>query len=96
MVNLITDCGVWNEELVRSIFLLYKADAILDIPLNRRGGKDIQIWKGTENGIYSVKFGYHMEINSCAPPPFQSCYPTEKWWKLIWSLSIPPKVRIFM
>lgn len=29
------------------------------------------------------------------PPPFQSCYPLQNWWKILWSLHIPPKARIF-
>lgn len=91
VANLITDGGVWNEELVRSIFLPYEAEAILDILLNRRSFKDIRIWKRTENRKYSVKSGYHMEINSWAAPPFQSCHPIQNWWKLIWSLISLPK-----
>lgn len=82
--NLISYEGVWNESVVRMLVPKFEADAILDIPLNRRGGADVRYWKATENGQYSVKSGHHMERNSFAPPPSLSYQPIQNWWKLIW------------
>lgn len=44
-----------------------------------------------QDGKYSVKAGYFLEINNDAPPPFH-----QDWWKSLWKLKIPPKVRIFL
>ncbi|XP_073298281.1 uncharacterized protein [Primulina huaijiensis] len=96
VARLISSSGHWQAELVRQIFTSHEAEAILNIPLNNKGCQDIRYWKDSPNGLYTVRLGYLLEMNISKPPPFQSSHPLKQWWKLIWSLHIPPKVRIFM
>lgn len=81
--NLVTPEGEWSYTIVQLLFPSYEAEAILDIPLNRRGGCDIRFWIGSMNGKYSVKSGYLMEQKNLVPPPFQSSQPFQQWCKLI-------------
>lgn len=50
---------------------------------------------GSCNGKYSVKLGYHKESSGFSSLQHQSEHPLKKWWKYVWNLSIPPKIRIF-
>lgn len=94
--SLITRSGEWDEDAVRQSFPIFEAEAILDIHLNNQGWKDIRFWPGSMKGIYTVKSGYALEMNFTLPPQFQSSHPNMDWWKLIWKLSLPPKLRIFI
>lgn len=55
VADLINTAGFWNEEVVRRIFPIYEAEAILSIPLNRMGCGDLRCWMGSSNGMYNVK-----------------------------------------
>lgn len=98
MVNLywpIQENGGWNEQEVRNDFPTDEAEAILNISLHLRGCEDIGYWNDNKDGKYSVKSGYALEIY-CSAPPFQSNHLFKDWWKIIWNLNLPPKVRIFL
>uniref|UniRef100_A0A2N9HAJ1 Reverse transcriptase domain-containing protein n=1 Tax=Fagus sylvatica TaxID=28930 RepID=A0A2N9HAJ1_FAGSY len=45
----------WNEVLIRQIFLLYDAEAILRIPLSTRAPEDKRYWHEAKNGKYSKR-----------------------------------------
>lgn len=94
--TLINTNGMWNESLIRFLFIPVEAESIMDITLNRRGCSDSRIWTGSTNGIYSVKASYFLEAKGFDPPQFQSSHSLQAWWKLLWKLCIPPKVKVFM
>lgn len=94
--NFISESGRWYEHLVRQLFPNHISEAILDIPLNRRGCEDIRFWSGSKNGKYSVKSGYHVDTNCWSTPSNTSRHPLSSWWKTLWNLRLPPKIRIFM
>lgn len=73
--SFITNSEMWDEDMVRLIFITHEAEAILNVPLNMRCCNDIRFWIGGSHGKYSVKLGYLREINVLAPPPFQYEYP---------------------
>lgn len=81
VANLIHYSGCWNSVLVRHIFPRQEVEAILDIPLNRRGSEDQD--SGTANPKACTQFARIMECNSWAPPQFQSSHPDVLWWKRI-------------
>lgn len=85
----------WNEPLIHSIFPIYLAKEILAIPLSRTQKDDYRFWEYDPKGKYSVCDGYKATIGFYDSPP--SCWGNHsiEWWRFIWSLSIPPKVRIF-
>ncbi|XP_073064092.1 uncharacterized protein [Primulina eburnea] len=86
VASFISPNGSWYDSIIRQIFSTPEAEAILDIPLNRRGCTDIRYWHGSSNGKYSVRDGYRLEANSFAPPPSQSSHSLLSWWKVIWQL----------
>ncbi|XP_075499819.1 uncharacterized protein LOC142538372 [Primulina tabacum] len=94
--HFISGTRTWNESMVRQCFPIREIDAILNIPLHRQGCDDIRFWSGSKNGNYSVKDGYYLETGSWETPPFNSRQPLGTWWRKIWKLRLPPKVRIFM
>ena len=92
--------GKWNEALVRAMFIRDDAEAILAIPESEEGLPDKLCWHFSKDGEFSVKSGYRLAM---AASPIDrnrasssSSEPTSAWWKTLWRLSIPPKVKIFI
>jgi len=54
--------GWWNFPLVRNFFPPEEADRICKVAISSLQNADIQIWKGTSTGVFSVKSAYHLEI----------------------------------
>lgn len=55
-----------------------------------------RFWKFDLKGQYSVQRGYRFGICMHDPPEHQSNHNlTQKWWRTICSLSIPPKTCVF-
>lgn len=71
--------GNWKEEDVRRVFSPYEAEAILNIPLIRKGFKDLRFWTENKNGKYSVKSGYLLETKGWETPAYQSAQPDLAW-----------------
>ena len=60
--------------------------------------KDKLVWKHTQNGVFSVKSGYQVEIHEAVSnfsSPSTSYSVALGFWKLIWHLDCPPKIRRF-
>ncbi|KAK7259820.1 hypothetical protein RIF29_25435 [Crotalaria pallida] len=84
----------WNINLLHQIFSPYEANMISQIPLSLRNNKDVQIWRHTDNGEYSVKSGYwqiiqgeesgesshHVTVNS-------------NLWRKIWKVQSIPRCK---
>jgi len=60
---------VWNEQLIRQIFLAETARSILNTPLYQQVHTDSLIWKAEKNGCYSVKRAYRICIEDLANNP---------------------------
>ena len=93
---LMTDSGHWNEELIRETFIPVDAAVILQIPLRSQVDEDCWAWEPEKHGMYSVKTAYQKleQDQQKAALPVQGCS-GEQFWKEIWKLSVPPKVRVF-
>ena len=57
---------VWNEQLIRQVFLPETAQSILNTPLYPQLRTDSLLWKAEKNGFYSVKSAYHICIEDIA------------------------------
>ena len=87
--------GSWNEALVRAMFGLEDAEAILSIPGSLSGAADVIRWHYTKDGEYSVKSVYRVAM-SRSPLSSASTYSSSSsWWNALWKLPIPPKTKIF-
>ena len=90
--------GTWNSTLIDQIFLPSDAELIKSIPLSMRVRDDVVVWSREKNGIYSVRSAYKM-LTEAESSPQQSCSDMGEWkkfWKLVWSVRVPHKVRHFL
>ena len=97
------DNAIWNESLVRSLFVPFEAESILSIPISSMKPADSQIWAKTPNGLFSVKSAYrvavqHLETSKSndGGPCCSDTSRMEAIWKLVWSLKCPNKVKHFL
>ncbi|TXG53596.1 hypothetical protein EZV62_018852 [Acer yangbiense] len=79
-----------------SSFLPDDADAILSQPISSSRISDSLIWHFDKNGVYTIKSGYKVgKALGCQTS--SSCnIGVEWWWKCLWRLRIPVKIRIFI
>lgn len=54
--------GTWNRALISQIFTSTKAATICQIPLSLYGASDKIVWMHTRMGSYTVRSGYHLEL----------------------------------
>ncbi|KAL5862339.1 hypothetical protein ACOSQ4_003635 [Xanthoceras sorbifolium] len=72
-----------------------EADIILSIPLCSSPLRDSLIWHFDKKGCFSVKSAYRLALkDSCSDSPSGSRAPFP-WWKKLWALQIPSKIKIF-
>ena len=62
-------------------------DKITCVPISLSGSTDKIIWSGTSSGHFSVKSAYTILCDVSGQNEF---------WGKIWSLNIPPKLKIFL
>uniref|UniRef100_A0A2N9ISR7 Reverse transcriptase zinc-binding domain-containing protein n=1 Tax=Fagus sylvatica TaxID=28930 RepID=A0A2N9ISR7_FAGSY len=89
----------WNETLVRENFSEWEAGVIMSIQLrdNRRG--DRLFWNETKTGVFSVRSAYHLQLRHVAEVcggESSTRHKDRGFWKFVWALSIPPKVKSFI
>lgn len=87
--------GYWNIQLVKSLFNPYIAHKILEIPLTASLQSNSRYWEFNSKGKYSVREGYKLEIGCYEAPQHCSFIHATSWWKYLWAMNIPPKVRVF-
>ena len=88
----------WKIEVIDSLFIAHEAELIKSIPLSATLPANKIVWAETTNGNFTVKSAYKL-----AASLFKSTnYGTtsngsllRKFWKKLWSLPIPHKVRHF-
>jgi hypothetical protein len=55
-----TNSKWWNFPLLEFLFSSDGVEKIKEIPFSSTNQEDMLIWKGTKNGVFSVKSAYHM------------------------------------
>jgi hypothetical protein len=53
--------GLWDEPLIRNLFLPVDVNRILQIPLNIQGFEDFIASNCTEHGRFTVRSAYHVQ-----------------------------------
>uniref|UniRef100_A0A803Q6M0 CCHC-type domain-containing protein n=1 Tax=Cannabis sativa TaxID=3483 RepID=A0A803Q6M0_CANSA len=71
---------------------------ILSLPPPDNSQPDSYFWQHTPSGHYSVKTGYHVAKQSInlTQPSSSDMGTLTRWWKSLWSLPIPSKIRHFI
>ena len=93
------DTKRWKVDTLKSSFLPFEVETILNIPLSHNLPEDKIIWVGNNKGVFSVKSAYYVAlamINSSNGGECSYRDPRTSLWKRIWQLKIPPKIRIFL
>ena len=88
----------WKPDLVKSLFLQFEANEILKIPLNHSLPEDSLIWLGNRKGSFTVKSAYYVDkelVELEAASASSSNHLASPFWKKIWQVNVPSKVKIF-
>ncbi|KAK2656123.1 hypothetical protein Ddye_009175 [Dipteronia dyeriana] len=88
--------GAWNESLIRGVFLPDDAELILHIPSPVSSRCDSLLWHYDKFGMYSVKSGYHRGGSRDYDPISSGLDKAESWWKFLWRMKLPSKVKLFI
>ena len=92
------DTRRWKVDTLKSLFLPFEVETILNILLSYSLPEDKIIWVGNKKGEFSVKSAYYVAlfvINSSDSGECPHGDPRTPLWKRIRQLKIPPKIRIF-
>ncbi|CAB4299175.1 unnamed protein product [Prunus armeniaca] len=95
---------MWNRDLILRCFNSAEAQTILSLPLSRWGCDDRLVWHFTTHGGYSVHTGYEFaltlwksgELGGKVEGECSYGNDRKKFWKSIWRLQVPPKIRAFV
>lgn len=89
------DMRCWTEDVVRDVFMPCDDEVILNILRCTSWPKDKLIWHYTQSGQFSVRSAYHLKIHQKYRNLEGTSHDKTPLWKTIWSLDIPPRVRMF-
>ena len=96
IVKLIDKENNRKTEVPQQNFLKEDADEILSIPLPRREMEDRVICHYDKQGRYSVKSSYQVALNMKFPNLPNCSDSRGNNWTVIWKLTIPEKIKIFI
>ncbi|KAH1064639.1 hypothetical protein J1N35_029626 [Gossypium stocksii] len=91
------ETSTWKRELVYNLFDDDTVARILSIPISDGGGEDLRVWKHDGSGVYTVRSGYrvlnsaHLQVPTLTSPN-EGVYIS--FYKALWSLDIPGKIKI--
>ena len=75
------------------------ARVICSIPLPPRPKQDRLFWNASKSGLFSIKSAYFLQLqHSVAVQVGESSHMNRerKFWKFLWSLSFPQKIKVFL
>uniref|UniRef100_A0A803Q660 Reverse transcriptase n=1 Tax=Cannabis sativa TaxID=3483 RepID=A0A803Q660_CANSA len=83
----------WDDSLVRDMFNARDSTLIMSIPLSFFATNDHWAWVGEKTGHFSVKSAYNLLQTEKSNRLGDS---NSGFWRKLWHLKIPPKVKNFM
>ncbi|KAH9754587.1 putative reverse transcriptase/RNA-dependent DNA polymerase [Citrus sinensis] len=86
----------WDVAKLNQHFMQEDTEAILKIPLPRSQKVDEMLWHYDKHGEYSVRSEYQIALKLKAPDEPSSSGSNSKRWKVVWSMELPEKMKIFM
>uniref|UniRef100_A0A803Q8S3 Reverse transcriptase zinc-binding domain-containing protein n=1 Tax=Cannabis sativa TaxID=3483 RepID=A0A803Q8S3_CANSA len=98
VASLLTPDKQWNHALIHSLFPSDISQAITAIPLHPISTQDTYFWSLTPHGSYTVNSGYHLahtQLHQNEPSSSDSKFFND-WWKKLWALPLPPKLKHFL
>ena len=90
----------WDYNKIVPVFNNADAEAIMKIKLSERRSEDVLAWHMEKSGVFSVSSAYRLglDIQNSAQASASSsgALPGDRaLWKGLWSLALPPKIRMF-
>ena len=88
----------WKANVIRSLFLPFEVDIILNIPLSYNLPEDKLIWVGNSRSEFTMKRAYYIALKMVESAEDGECLIGDArtpLWKKMWHLKIPPKIIIF-
>ncbi|KAL5737670.1 hypothetical protein ACOSP7_030431 [Xanthoceras sorbifolium] len=85
----------WSRDLVQFYFSPEEADIILSIPLCSSPLRDSLIWHFDKRGCFSVKSAYRLALKVAQSDSPSGSRAPSPWWKKLWALQLPSKIKIF-
>ena len=90
----------WDESLIRDVFWQVDVHRILQIPLRVHLMEDFVSWHYNRSGVFNVRSAYHVQLQHQFGgrenlSEAQGSRPNH-FWKRVWGLRIPGKVKHFM
>ncbi|KAK0584046.1 hypothetical protein LWI29_006910 [Acer saccharum] len=86
----------WDIDKLNRLLLPGDKELVLSIPISWHGGEDYLAWHFDKHGEYSVHSGYQLAISQQVSESSSTSDQSQQWWNRMWSLHIPPKVKIFI
>ncbi|KAK7267199.1 hypothetical protein RIF29_19864 [Crotalaria pallida] len=94
-----SDGSGWDSQILQQFFLPHDVEIIRSIPIVQSNRVDELIWHFTTDGVYSVKSGYktllQYQAHSVESGVGSSSNDAAQIWKVLWSLNLPEKMKIF-
>ncbi|KAM6591645.1 hypothetical protein CsatA_014250 [Cannabis sativa] len=83
----------WDEEILQDLFDNREQRLIKQIPVNTDQTTDFIFWCKEPTGLFTVKSAYHalQELKGLTNDVDASVF-----WKILWSLKLPPKIKNLM
>ncbi|XP_063945891.1 uncharacterized protein LOC108212308 [Daucus carota subsp. sativus] len=91
--------GKWNLSKLKECVSDQSVSEISAIPISRTNANDRLVWHFDYKGNYTVKSGYYVALSlkdSSTQHASSSSNPSKSFWKLLWSISAPPKLKHFL
>ena len=87
----------WNSSLVNQLFLPHEATVICGMPLSIRLPPDKIIWGLTPSGMFTTKSAYKLLVsrNSTNLAGTSSAENQKLFWRSLWQLKVPNKLKHF-
>ena len=89
--------GTWQGDLIRHTFSPDDPRLIMSIPLSSRLPPDQLIWAYTSKGNFTIRSAYKIALSSSANqrPKNSSSGNRSSFWKNLWRLNVPNKIKSF-
>ncbi|KAL5548938.1 hypothetical protein UlMin_024571 [Ulmus minor] len=86
----------WNTQLLEETFWPIDIAEITNITVPRNREADKLWWFFEKKGSYTVKSGYKLACDLNNPIFDSTSAGGSNWWTTLWTLKLPPKIKIFL
>ncbi|KAJ0096619.1 hypothetical protein Patl1_27305 [Pistacia atlantica] len=88
----------WKLDLLKDLFSESEVNIICRIPISIFNRPDKIVWRCSQNGLFSVKSAYHLQVESQISSRGQSSSAANdnKKWKKLWKLPITNAEKLFL